>query len=388
MAPVSSTSVQVSWDAPDNTGPPITDYDYRYMSATDTSWTEVTNTSITGTTVTISGLTANTFYDVEVRATNAEGTSDWSNPGIGSTNAAGANNPPVFAEGATATRSLSANSPTGTNIGDPLTATDADSGDTLIYSLEGRDMASFGINATNGQLLTRFGVTLIAGVTYTVTVAASDGTDAARITVSIEATAAPPNNPPAFSEGTSTTRSVIITPRAGTSIGQPFRATDADTGDTVTYSLEGTDAASFEMNGSTGQMRTQAGVTLEDKTYNVTVVAADQRGARANIAVTIGIEDRDGSVTLSPSSPQFGETVRGDADGPGHCNRGQRDVAVEHLLQRYKQLDDRTRGYFIDVRHHGGPRRELPAGHGELHGCSGTKQERRSSHNGRRVGGR
>ena len=92
---VSSTRLQVSWEAPANQGPPITDYDYRYREPSG-SWTEVTNTTITGTTVTIEGLAASTSYDVEVRATNAEGTSDWSNPGIGATNAPGANNPPVF----------------------------------------------------------------------------------------------------------------------------------------------------------------------------------------------------------------------------------------------------------------------------------------------------
>ena len=81
VSAASSTSLQVTWDEPSNTGPPITDYDYRYKALADSSWTEVTNTTITGTTVTISGLTASTFYDVEVRATNAEGTSDWSNPG-------------------------------------------------------------------------------------------------------------------------------------------------------------------------------------------------------------------------------------------------------------------------------------------------------------------
>ena len=92
---VSSTSLQVSWEEPDNAGPPITDYDYRYREVSG-SWTEVTNTTITGTTVTIEGLSASTSYDVEVRAKNAEGTSDWSNPGSGQTNDAGANNPPVF----------------------------------------------------------------------------------------------------------------------------------------------------------------------------------------------------------------------------------------------------------------------------------------------------
>ena len=59
---------------------------------TDSSWTEVTNTTITVTTVTVDGLTPSTSYDVEVRARNAEGTSEWSNPGNRATNAPGANN--------------------------------------------------------------------------------------------------------------------------------------------------------------------------------------------------------------------------------------------------------------------------------------------------------
>ena len=106
---VSSTRLQVNWTAPTNEGPPITDYDYRYREPGD-GWTEVTNTSITGTTIVITGLAASTSYDVEVLAKNAEGSSDWSNPGIGSTNAAGANNPPVFTEGLAATRSVAAGS--------------------------------------------------------------------------------------------------------------------------------------------------------------------------------------------------------------------------------------------------------------------------------------
>ena len=106
---ISSTRLQVIWEAPANTGPPITDYDYRYREPGGT-WTEVTNTTITGTAVTIEGLAASTSYDVEVRATNAEGTSGWSDPGIGSTNAPGANNLPVFSDGGSATRSVSAGS--------------------------------------------------------------------------------------------------------------------------------------------------------------------------------------------------------------------------------------------------------------------------------------
>ena len=292
VAAVSSSRLQVTWEAPGNTGPPITDYDYRYREPGG-SWTEVTNTTITGTAVTIEGLAASTSYDVEVLATNAEGSSDWSNPGIGATNAPGANNPPVFTEGASATRSVSATAQAGASIGDPVAATDADSGDTLTYDLEGRDAGLFDITTSTGQLLTRSGVSLIAGETYTVIVTADDQTDVARITVSIEATAAPPNTPPVFSEGASTTRSVREDAATGTNVGSPVTATDADTGDTRTYSLEGTDAASFSIVAASGQIQTLAALDADTKaTYSVTVRAADTRGGSATIGVTITVTAR------------------------------------------------------------------------------------------------
>ena len=295
---VSSTRLQVSWEAPDNEGPPITDYDYRYREPSG-SWTEVTNTTITVTTVTIEGLAASASYDVEVRATNAEGTSEWSNPGIGATNAPGANNPPVFSDGASTTRSVSASAQAGASIGDPVVATDADSGDTLTYSLEGRDAASFDINTSTGQLLTKSGVTLIAGEIYGVTVAADDGTDFARITVAIEATTGPPNNPPVFTEGATSTRSVARSAPAGTSIGQPVTATDADAGTTLNHTLEGADAASFDINSANGQLLTLAGVTLDRSTYTVDVVASDGT-ASASITVTINV--------VLNSAPEFAST--------------------------------------------------------------------------------
>ena len=283
----SSTSLQVTWDAPENTGPPITDYDYRYREPSGT-WTEVTNTTITATTVTIPLLRANTSYDVEVRATNAEGASNWSNSGYGLTAVAGANSPPVFSEGTSATRSVSATSPAGTNVGDPVRATDADSGDTVTYSLEGTDTASFDIVSTSGQIQTKAGVTLTVGTTYNVTVVADDTKDRTTIEVTITATAAPPNNPPVFSEGASATRSVSASAQAGTSIGLPVAATDADSGDTLTYSLEGQDEASFNINSTTGQLLTLAGVTLDRNSYTVTVVASDGT-ASARITVTINV---------------------------------------------------------------------------------------------------
>ena len=78
--------------------------------------------------------------------------------------------------------------------------TDADTSDTLSYRLEGRDAGLFDIDDATGQLLTKSGITLIVSEEYTVIVVADDGTDTARITVTIAATAAS-NSPPRIPGG-------------------------------------------------------------------------------------------------------------------------------------------------------------------------------------------
>ena len=83
-------SLRVSWTAPADNGAPITDYDVQYRACTATpktcatsptwgSWAEwnASNTSTT-TSATITGLTNDTAYEVQVRAANSRGESDWS----------------------------------------------------------------------------------------------------------------------------------------------------------------------------------------------------------------------------------------------------------------------------------------------------------------------
>ena len=111
---------------------------------------------MSGLSATITGLGAGS-YQVQVLATNADGDSPWSLPGSGQTNTAG-NTAPTFSS-PTASRSVAENSAAGTNVGAALTATDTDSGDTLTYTLEGTDAASFDIVSTSGQIQTKSGVT-------------------------------------------------------------------------------------------------------------------------------------------------------------------------------------------------------------------------------------
>ena len=95
-----TTSLDVNWTAPSNTGPDIDDYDLRYREGTSGAWTNGPP-NVSGTSTTISGLTESTSYQVQVLARNAEGESPWSLPGSGQTGALGAPDVPT---GLSATR--------------------------------------------------------------------------------------------------------------------------------------------------------------------------------------------------------------------------------------------------------------------------------------------
>ena len=150
----SSTSLTVSWEEPTNTGPDVHDYDVQYREGASGGFTSWPHNS-TDLTATITDLTPGATYQAQVRAHNAEGTSEWSDPGTGSTNP---NQQPVFTDGSSATRRLDENTEGVQNIGDQISATDPE-GTALTYSLEGTDADVFTINSSSGQLRTKAGQT-------------------------------------------------------------------------------------------------------------------------------------------------------------------------------------------------------------------------------------
>ena len=118
-----------------------------------------------------------------------------------------------------------------------------------------------------------------------------------------------PNAPPAF-QAESTTREVAENSAAGTNVGDPVTAT----GDTLTYTLEGTDAASFDIVSTSGQIRTKSGVTYDYETkssYALTVRAEDRNGGSDTIAVTITVTDVEDSPAVRAWLGRFGRTVSG-----------------------------------------------------------------------------
>ena len=115
------------------------------------------------------------------------------------------------------------------------------------------------------------------------------------------------NIAPVFPATKTGERSVLeSTPEDG-DIGAPVAANDAND-DTLTYTLGGADAGSFDIDGSAGQIKVGAGTTLDPAvkdTYTVDATATDPSGANATITVTIMVTglltqyDSDGNGAIS-----------------------------------------------------------------------------------------
>ena len=176
------------------------------------------------------------------------------------------------------TRTVDENQVPNTTVGDPVTAID-DEGDSLTYSLLNANTASvpFKIGPGNGQLTTTAALDYEDRKVYTVTVYASDRKDAndkpvaanvndydasVRITVNVKDVDDETTNRPPVFVTTDSTYEVAENEAAGTRIGAPIEARDPDVGDTLAYTLEGTDKASFVID-NTGQLTTEGELDYE-----------------------------------------------------------------------------------------------------------------------------
>ena len=143
-------------------------------------------------------------------------------------------------------------------------ATDED-GDALTYSLSGTDAARFTIDPTTGA------VRFIASPdfenpddaggnnVYDITVTASDGTNETEHNVAITVTNENDNDP-IFTSGSSVS---VAENQSADSVVYTAQATDED-GDSLTYSLSGTDAARFTIDPTTGAVRFIASPDFEN----------------------------------------------------------------------------------------------------------------------------
>ena len=320
-------SLAVTWTVPGNEGPAITNYvvQYRVEDSGD-EWTQVT---VVGNTVetTISRLESSTAYEAQVRADNDEGEGPWSESGTADTLAAPVeNSPPEFDDGATTTLSVAENALPGSPVGAPITASDSDQQDTLGYSLSGADSALFSVGATNGQITVGAGTALdyespsdVGGDNvYELTLQVTDGRDengsvdsTVDDLIDLTITVTDVNEPPEF--GSSAVELEIDENTAtNTNVGDPIAASDPES-DGLTYSLVGADSHWFDVDPSSGQIRTKALLDHEspvdtdfDNIYEFSVWVTDGKDAEG-MANTSVDDSMDVTITVIDVNepPQF-----------------------------------------------------------------------------------
>ena len=127
------------------------------------------------------------------------------------------------------------------------------------------------------------------------------------------------NSLPVFPNSLDTSLEVDENTPPGVNIGDPYTATDDDEdtlefGDPLTYSLEGTNAASFDIDESTGQLITKAELHADGddavESYTVMVKVEDSRGGEDDHDVVIRVTDVD----EPPAAPIAPVVVSGEDD--------------------------------------------------------------------------
>ena len=181
--------------------------------------------------------------------------------------------------------------------------------DTVTVTISGHDGADLtlsGTTLTNNQLT--FTTTNWA-TAQTVTVKAGDddnddnesetlahtasGGDYVNITKDLPVSITDDGDPQVTFDPDTVTREVNENTGANQNVGAPVTATYTGTC-TLTYALGGTDAASFEIDSSTGQIKTKSGVAYDyeaKSTYTVTVTAYHANCGTATATVTINVND-------------------------------------------------------------------------------------------------
>ena len=300
-------STVVAWEAPDDGGSPIDDYDVRFKADGDRSWTTHPYAGCApagcATETTIKAAAAK----VQVRAGNAVGMGRWSptaraqalkllRASFGASEA-------TLAEGGTLRAAVRLDGAADRAVAVPLAA----AGDADAFRLDGapggRVSFSAGESARTFELAAlqdadRDGeaVALSFGPLPPGVLAGSP----AVLSVTIEDDDGR-NRKPGFA-GPSATRAIPENSAAGAAVGAPVAASDGD-GDALTHSLAGAGAAAFTIDAATGQVRVGPDAALDFEggpaSYALRVDVSDGRdesggadpGVDASVALTVEVTD-------------------------------------------------------------------------------------------------
>ena len=197
-----------------------------------------------------------------------------------------------------------------TDIG-TVEASDAD-GDSVIFTVSGSELA---IGDTTGLLTFASAPDFETKSSYTATVTASDGINETSQVITVNVTNV--NDAPVI-----TSSATFSAAENQTEIGT-VTATDADGGDSVTFAVSGSDAASLSINSSSGLLTFASAPDFETKSsYTATVTASDGINETSQV-ITVNVTNVNEAPVFTSSATfevaedetPIGTVIISDADG-------------------------------------------------------------------------
>ena len=239
-----------------------------------------------------------TSHNVTVQATSSDGSTSSETFAINLTDDSSESSVGAITDSNASGNSVSESAANGTAVGVTALATDADSTDTVTYSLTDDAGGRFTIDANTGVVTVADGSLLDyeTATSHTVTVEAtsSDGSTSSEtfaINLTDDTSEASVG---AVTDSNASGNSVSESAANATAVGVTALATDADGTDTVTYSLTDDAGGRFAIDANTGVVTVADGSLLDYETatsHSVTVQATSSDGSTSSETFAINLTD-------------------------------------------------------------------------------------------------
>ena len=195
-------------------------------------------------------------------------------------------------------------SPIGTSVGVTAVATDPDPSDNVTYSLDDSAGGLFAVDGTTGVVTVNGLLDAESATSHKIIVrATSDDTTFATADFTINVTDINEFNVGPTADTDATPNTVSEAAVIGTSVGVTALATDADTGDSVGFSLDDDASGRFAIDAISGVVTVNGGLDYETSTsHSITIRATSTDASFSTRIINIGVADvNDTAAVITPA---------------------------------------------------------------------------------------
>ena len=243
---------------------------------------------------------------IEVTATSTDGSSSNATFDIGITDDNSEFSISAVTDSDAGANTINESASVGDSVGVTGFATDADAGDSVTYSLTSNPNNAFAIDATTGEVTVAdpSGLDFETAQTMQIEVTATS-TDGSSSNATFDIGITDDNSEFSISAVTDSdagANTINESASVGDSVGVTGFATDADAGDSVTYSLTSNPNNAFAIDATTGEVTVAdpSGLDFETaQTMQIEVTATSTDGSSSNATFDIGITDDNSEFSIS-----------------------------------------------------------------------------------------